>query len=168
MFMTPKRILRRRMAIGGGDLHVRAGGCLRILGDARRSDARPLIVGDPDHGVDADPQAILVLLVGVVEVGDARIIGIGGGVIPWHTPPQAVHVAQIPVGHDVAVIRGLAEEAQGAVVVAVLVGALSLLQVVGPEGNVDFGEMELRGSGKIGVELGNEARVLGTGWTGLR
>ena len=92
--------------------------------------------------------------------GDARIIAVGHGIVARHAPALAVHVAEVPVGHQIAVVGGVAEQLHGAVVIAVPVGALRLLEVVGPERNRDFGKLDVGRGRKIGIEFGKRALLV--------
>ena len=109
---------------------------------------------------DDDAEAVLVILIGIVVIGHAAIVAIGRRIIARHAPALAVHVAQIPVGYDVAIVCSAAKQRNGAVVVAILVGSLGFLEIIGPERDADFGKAKFGRGRKVGIKFRQRAFVI--------
>ena len=102
-----------------------------------------------DLAVDDNAQALVVRFLRIVTLGYAAVIGIGDRRIPRHALPQTVHVAQVPIGHHVAILRLAAEIFQRFVIIAVAIGIATFLEITGPEWNVDMGQLQLGHSRQV-------------------
>ena len=144
------------MVIGGGE-PVDADRVLEILGDAGCGAAGPVVVGNPHQRIDHNTQPVLVGFIGIEPVSDTAEIGECLGVVAGHATPQAVHVAQIPIGDDVAVFGRALEEFSGAFEIALLIGPLGLLEIVGPERDkIEIGRLDVGSGREVGIEIRSE------------
>jgi xanthosine utilization system XapX-like protein len=77
--------------------------------------------------VHHDAEPVLIGLIGIVVISDARIIGKCRCIIAGNAAALAVDMTEIPIGDNISILGGPAEKLDRTVEVPVVVGLLGLL-----------------------------------------
>src|SRR6185295_16092191 len=115
------------MAVSRSNFQVAAGGNPVVWLDARVGDANAIIIRHAQLRIDHNAEPVLVGLIGIIVISDARIIGKRRGIISRNAAALAVHVTEIPIGYNISVFGRLTEKLDRAVEVPAFIGFLGLL-----------------------------------------